>query len=994
MPKTKAQIIAEAQVVKNATEVGENTATRVGGVLEDLADADSVVIIPVTGTSSGGNITLSSNPFTQVQTAVNAGQHAIVRVTIGNDVVDFSMNTYSDSVSTYIGASKFLLHEFQMRCSASGTVIESINTSNTFSTGENVPNVGIDAVPTQGSNNLVKSGGVYSEVSQLGQQVIYDVSANNDEATFASLSALLSSENLSTLIPIAVRCGGMSIRFVQSSDNKYVQYRLVSPTWSTDIHDWTSEDPYFIDKIMQEVNEAIDENTPIEIIGDVTNAPDEEDLTSVNVGGTDVLKFKDKAYNPLTYSGLGRKILRKNIVNGVNTLTLEMMSDANTIYVIQYDFILGENITVPANCVLEFDGGSVSGEHTLTGQNTIIDYKNPFVGNSCMIIGCTTFSDMNTDSGIFKTVEHTQREIEILFSLSRKGVKTIFSKGVYNNISEISITKELDADFGNSVIHVADYGDKVNKNLFNMVYADEAEIFTLESFCLKNVEIVGSGDNYYTVEYIDEQGNKPQYSHPYTPCIQLFNVRNIVFDNVDINNYIIGAKGSLDIDYRMRWNNHLVSCYWYETCSIQNCKLSWCVSEGYMLVPKTIESNISTITDCYSHDYYYTLFYVSDGKIVFQRNTIDRGACTMAHLHGYDAEVSFNTFKNGSNNTHTCIRLEENGSYYATNFNIHNNYFKGNYSAICLSGSDIYIHDNVYNGTKCFVETRGYDSSLESAPNSQDRIPVDSRNKNLKIERNVINGQWLLIGVNIDNISIVNNKSTILDVTVRGMQIECGNCSNIEIISNIFTNTARNKMSAILCYINLDNTINSGDVIIKSNYFYGNANIIIGGTFVQGQNLLYDRMFITNNFSENNVSVFASLNILEIGELYFKDNKGIKYKGITSKTLYSLDIQELADTTNMLSGIYVKKYQFAYVGDTKYTCTKEGIYAIARPSNKFCSRGQLFTTSDGSIAVCINEGKTSSTEPDYTSVAVGETITDGGLTVKRLTTESAIFATE
>ena len=150
---------------------------------------------------------------------------------------------------------------------------------------------------------------------------IYDVTAHNNGATFSSLSALLSDENLSTLIPTSVRCGGMNIRFVQSSDNRYVQYRLAAPNWSTDIHDWTSEDPYFVDKIMQEVNEAINENTPIEIHGDVTNAPDEEDLTSVNVSGTDVLKFKDKAYNPLTYSGMGRKILRKNIVDGVNTLT-------------------------------------------------------------------------------------------------------------------------------------------------------------------------------------------------------------------------------------------------------------------------------------------------------------------------------------------------------------------------------------------------------------------------------------------------------------------------------------------------------------------------------------------------------------------------------------------------------------------------------------------------------------------------------------------------
>ena len=67
---------------------------------------------------------------------------------------------------------------------------------------------------------------------------IYDVSYHNSGTTFDSLSELLNAENLSTLIPIAVRCGGMSIRFVQSSDNKYVQYRLTADEWSTDTNDW------------------------------------------------------------------------------------------------------------------------------------------------------------------------------------------------------------------------------------------------------------------------------------------------------------------------------------------------------------------------------------------------------------------------------------------------------------------------------------------------------------------------------------------------------------------------------------------------------------------------------------------------------------------------------------------------------------------------------------------------------------------------------------
>ena len=49
-----------------------------------------------------------------------------------------------------------------------------------------------------------------------------------------------------------------------------------------------------------------------------------------------------------------------------------MIDKENTIYIIQYDFILGEDITVPANCVLEFEGGSLS-NGTLTGNNTCIE---------------------------------------------------------------------------------------------------------------------------------------------------------------------------------------------------------------------------------------------------------------------------------------------------------------------------------------------------------------------------------------------------------------------------------------------------------------------------------------------------------------------------------------------------------------------------------------------------------------------------------------------
>lgn len=76
---------------------------------------------------------------------------------------------------------------------------------------------------------------------------IYDVTANNNGATFASLRALLSDEHLSDLIPDTVRKGGMSIKFVLSSDNKYIQARCMAQNFTTDVTQWQGVDEDLID---------------------------------------------------------------------------------------------------------------------------------------------------------------------------------------------------------------------------------------------------------------------------------------------------------------------------------------------------------------------------------------------------------------------------------------------------------------------------------------------------------------------------------------------------------------------------------------------------------------------------------------------------------------------------------------------------------------------------------------------------------------------------
>ncbi|MEE0861571.1 MAG: SGNH/GDSL hydrolase family protein [Lachnospiraceae bacterium] len=118
---------------------------------------------------------------------------------------------------------------------------------------------GIDDEPTAGSDNLVKSGGVQEELA-LG--AVYDVSAKNptagpnNDGKWESLSALLSDANLNTLIPTAVRKGGMSIKFVQSSDNKYVQYKLMSQSFNTNIFNWIN-DTEKIEELDSEINGVI-----------------------------------------------------------------------------------------------------------------------------------------------------------------------------------------------------------------------------------------------------------------------------------------------------------------------------------------------------------------------------------------------------------------------------------------------------------------------------------------------------------------------------------------------------------------------------------------------------------------------------------------------------------------------------------------------------------------------------------------------------------------
>jgi hypothetical protein len=77
-----------------------------------------------------------------------------------------------------------------------------------------------------------------STKSQIGE--VYDISANHAGTKYADLAAALGTNGAN--IPESLRKGGMSVKFVQSSDNKYVQYRLMANAFSTDVIQWQGVD--------------------------------------------------------------------------------------------------------------------------------------------------------------------------------------------------------------------------------------------------------------------------------------------------------------------------------------------------------------------------------------------------------------------------------------------------------------------------------------------------------------------------------------------------------------------------------------------------------------------------------------------------------------------------------------------------------------------------------------------------------------------------------
>ena len=79
-----------------------------------------------------------------------------------------------------------------------------------------------------------------NDTTTVNTGIVYDISKVHNGATYTDLADALGTDGEN--VPLEVREGGMSVRFIRTSVNKYVQYRLMATSFSTSESDWQGVD--------------------------------------------------------------------------------------------------------------------------------------------------------------------------------------------------------------------------------------------------------------------------------------------------------------------------------------------------------------------------------------------------------------------------------------------------------------------------------------------------------------------------------------------------------------------------------------------------------------------------------------------------------------------------------------------------------------------------------------------------------------------------------
>lgn len=668
-------------------------------------------------------------------------------------------------------------------------------------------------------------------------------------------------------------------------------------------------------------------------------AADEEDLTEVvdEVSGKSLLKLKDKAYDPDNFSGLGRVILRKNIVTilnpdtqegqDINLLTQQMINKPNTIYEIQYDFDLNnQEITIPEGCILDFKGGSLN-NGIINFNNTII-YNERFVNNEYK-------GDIIINHPI----------IDNNFTNNKKDDSSLF-KFLITNASNNNVNLEFTRDFNIEhpksdewIIITNKCNFKINGNNHNIIDNTKDIGKTIKYFITLN--------NCSNID-ICNFNIKPQYqqSVPEKSTGKYFIKTENNCSNINI--YNIYAEYYRGVLYQGSFGINTKESKGLTNSNIYNIKCFKCVYASAIEVCNNCFFDVENLD---GHRGFYITGASNCTIKVISKNQDTRTACLVKdsfHINneGNIEPIAYN------NLTFDIIDITEDSDLYLDQCGVHLSTYGNEYDFINRNNSyfcnNIIINsfNSLYNN--CSVFNISFDKVTNSSINDKIDLSLNSITTSSKKHLFIVSGK-IEFNIKLNNVSVIKdnnlniieiktnnlnqalNKLNIIDSRINNIIINGDDCAEITLFNSKYKEiSGSNEKYFINCFNS--NSENEGPEVFKSKVNMFNNNLIKTDDFnfyrksVQGINYIEtDGKPIHLGLSKYNIIVGSILHFY----IYNKSN--------TTSSKIELDsIIKIIGNNNDKNNIFIiPNNSIVYI---KVLCiTKTEIYAIFEISKSLVS---------------------------------------------------------
>lgn len=189
-----------------------------------------------------------------------------------------------------------------------------------------------------------------------------------------------------------------------------------------------------------------------------------QEITGANLNGvmTQILQgvdILDRA-NPADTSGMNHVVLKRN------KTFAEQVTSTDTIYEIRDNFSLASDFTMPKDCVLYFNGGSISGSYSITGNRTLIAGTLVDIFNGVSLVGTIVNESCNLCWwGAKSTTDAPGYDnSDIIKTALKTTIRRIYVSKIYGISSPINIASGTHEIVGDSIRNFKQCGFVANSD--------------------------------------------------------------------------------------------------------------------------------------------------------------------------------------------------------------------------------------------------------------------------------------------------------------------------------------------------------------------------------------------------------------------------------------------------------------------------------------------------------------------------------------------------